>query len=227
MVYTVDVSPDNKYLAVAGWFGKDDEAEDLGDIRIYDYKTGFLKKQLKFHEDVVKSLKFSDDSNWLISGDASGFIIKWDYLLGAPFLYDRMAFGFSNLDTHLEYFVTTHEDGMIYKWDYNKTKPVKKINFFQKTKERVVTPEVTISKGGEHIAISGKEIGMVLIFDEKFSMQDYFFIDNFQIIDMAFSPSGNRLLLGLKNPGKKILQWFSSCKERNGQILPPIKITTT
>ena len=167
MVYTVDVSPDNKYLAVAGWFGKDDEAEDLGDIRIYDYKTGFLKKQLKFHEDVVKSLKFSDDSNWLISGDASGFIIKWDYLLGAPFLYDRMAFGFSNLDTHLEYFVTTHEDGMIYKWDYNKTKPVKKINFFQKTKERVVTPEVTISKGGEHIAISGKEIGMVLIFDEK------------------------------------------------------------
>jgi len=33
-------------------------------------------------------------------------------------------------------------------------------------------------------------------------MQDYFFIDNFQIIDMAFSPSGNRLLLGLKNPGK-------------------------
>jgi len=202
MVYTIDVSPDNKYLAVAGWFGKDDESEDLGDIRIYDYKTGFLKKRLKFHEDVVKSLKFSDDSNWLISGDASGFIIKWDYLSGAPFLYERTSLGFSNLDTHIDYFVTTHEDGMIYKWDYFKTKPIKKINFFQKTKGMVITPEVSISKGGEHIAISGKEIGMVLIFDMKFSMQDYFFIDNYQVIDMAFSPSGNRLLLGLKNPGK-------------------------
>lgn len=202
MVYTVDVSPDNKYLAVAGWFGKDDETEDLGDIRIYDYKTGFLKKRLKFHEDVVRSVKFTDDSNFLISGDASGFIVKWDFLNGAPFLYERMSLGFSNLDTHLDYFVTTHEDGMIYKWDYLKTKPIKKIPFFTKVKDMAITPEVAISANGTHIAVSGKEIGMVLIFDAKFSMQDYFFIDNYEVIDMSFSPSENRLLLGLKNPGK-------------------------
>ena len=202
MVYTIDVSPNNKYLAVAGWMGKDDESEDLGHIRIYDYQTGALKKLLKFHEDAVMSVKFSDDSKYLISGDASGFVVRWDYLTGAPFLYERISLGFSNLDCHTDYFVTAHTDGMIYKWDYLKPKPVKKINFFSKVKELAITPEVTISPLGNHLAFSGKEIGMVLVFDEKFSMQDYFFTGDNEVIDMSFSPSGNRLLLGIKDPGK-------------------------
>jgi WD40 repeat protein len=202
MVYTIDVSPDDKLLAVSGWMGKDDESEDLGDIRIYNYQTGELKKRLKFHSDAVKTVRFSDEGSWLISADASGFVIRWDCSNWAPTLYERQSLSFSNLDTHHDYFVTAHEDGMIYKWDYMKTKPIKKLNFFAKTKEIAVTPEVMVSASGEYLAFSGKEVGMVLIFNAKWSMTDYFFTGDNEIIDMAFSPSGKRLIIGLKDPGK-------------------------
>ena len=164
MVYTVDVSPNGKWLAVAGWMGKDDESENLGDIRIYNYQTGKMRKRLKWHEDAVRTVRFSPDSKYLISADASGVIVKWEATrFIAETYYTQVNDDVNQIAVSDDYFISSHADGMIYKWSYDKFKPVKKLNFFQKVKELVVGTEATISKEGNKVAVSGKILGMVLV----------------------------------------------------------------
>ncbi len=76
MVYFIELSPDNKYLAAGGWFGADDESEDLGDIRIFDYETGELVRVLKGLTSSVYSINFSADSKSIIAGDIYSKIFK-------------------------------------------------------------------------------------------------------------------------------------------------------
>jgi WD40 repeat protein len=46
-IYAIALSGDEKYLAVRGFMGVDDDK--VGNIRIYNYKTGKLLKVLKSH----------------------------------------------------------------------------------------------------------------------------------------------------------------------------------
>ena len=51
MVYEIAVNQTNELLAAGGWFGKDDESEVLGDIRLYDIQNGkilYVFKHLLF-----------------------------------------------------------------------------------------------------------------------------------------------------------------------------------
>lgn len=204
MVYCIDVSPNNKYLAVGGWMGKNDESERLGDVRIYDYQSGKMVKLLnRVHEDVIMSLKFTNDSKYLITGGADGVIVKWEVSTGIPQLvYFSSNTGMKNIDVADDYFVTTHDDGMFFKWDFDKNKPKKKMNFFEKLDQMNVSSYCDISADGQWIAIAGKELGMVLIFNNKFSLKDYFFTGQNTITDLSFSPDGNRLAVAVKEPTK-------------------------
>src|ERR1035441_10263716 len=56
-LFAAALSPDNSYLAVAGWLGGDRESSDA--IRIHDFQTGAVLTLLKGHTDVVESLAFS------------------------------------------------------------------------------------------------------------------------------------------------------------------------
>ena len=81
-IYTMALSPNGKWLAVAGFmspgFGVRDD--DVGDIRLYDFATGKLVKRLKGHGGVVQCLAFSPDSRLLVSGSGLGDLsaIVWD-----------------------------------------------------------------------------------------------------------------------------------------------------
>ena len=219
MIYTVDVSPDNKMLAVAGWMGKDDESEDLGDIRIYDYNSGKQINRLRYHEDAVKDVQFTKDSKYLISGDASGVILKWSMsTMDAEMKYVSGNYGFTNIAVAENYFCTAHGDGMVYKWDYLKSKPVKELKLFKKVKSMVVESRVKISKDDSKILVSGKELGMLLVMDEKFKLQQHFFTGDNRIIDFDISESNQRIIVAIDEVGDNYAQLY----ELEGKKWSPI-----
>ncbi len=80
-VYSMALSPDERWLATAGWMAEGSGIRDeaVGDIRLYDFKSGELRALLRAHTDVVNSLAFSPDSRHLISGGSSeGAVFLWD-----------------------------------------------------------------------------------------------------------------------------------------------------
>lgn len=70
MLYTIALSPDNKFL-VSGGFLPDDS------VRVYDFKTGHLTGLLKGNTDVIHSLEFSPDGRYLASSAHDGKILVW------------------------------------------------------------------------------------------------------------------------------------------------------
>ncbi|MGV6862133.1 MAG: caspase family protein [Putridiphycobacter sp.] len=202
MIYTLDISPNQKYIAVAGWFGKNDESEKLGDVRIYDYETGKIYRVLSsFHANVVRCVRFTPDSQNIIIADADGFIIKWNVRSKqALMVYETNLSDIINIEMGDDYFTSAHYDGYAYKWDLNKEKPVKKLSFFsQKKLKYPVSTRTAISKDGNWIAVAGKELGMVLILNRKMKLVSSFTIDNCQkIIDMDFSPSGDQIICSVQ-----------------------------
>jgi WD40 repeat protein len=78
-VYAVALSPNERWLAVGGYFDKDPAyIPCCGAIRIYDFATGRLVRLLKGHINSVFGLAFSSDSRRLISGSFDTTAIIWD-----------------------------------------------------------------------------------------------------------------------------------------------------
>lgn len=78
MVYEIAISPNNEYLASGGWFGSDDETEDLGDIRLYDFESGEIEHVVKGLSNVPAEIKFLNDGKYLLAADQSSSIYVWD-----------------------------------------------------------------------------------------------------------------------------------------------------
>ena len=85
-IYALALSPDNKYLAVAGNFSKtgtseknmfSDDIKTTGAIRIHDFKTGALLQLLYGHNNVVNDLSFSPDGKILLSASVDSNINIW------------------------------------------------------------------------------------------------------------------------------------------------------
>ncbi|MGE4319198.1 MAG: caspase family protein [Deferribacterales bacterium] len=75
-VYTIALSPDERYLAAGGIFGHYNDIA-VGDIRVYDFRSGRLIKLLHGHDLAVQSLKFSDDGGFLVSGSGDTTVKVW------------------------------------------------------------------------------------------------------------------------------------------------------
>ncbi len=80
-IYAMALSPNGRWLAAAGWMAEGNGVRDdaVGDIRLYDFKSGELRALLRGHTDVVNGLAFSPDSRHLISGGSlEGSVFLWD-----------------------------------------------------------------------------------------------------------------------------------------------------
>jgi WD40 repeat protein len=75
-IYAGALSPDEHYLAIAGWFTSPLDASD-GVVRIHDFHTGEVVELLAGYPDVVTALAFSADGRWLASGDSKGELKIW------------------------------------------------------------------------------------------------------------------------------------------------------
>ena len=79
-IYAAALSPDDRILAVGGFmahgFGIDDDK--VGDIRLFNFKTGEVIALLRGHSDVIFGLAFSQDGNRLISGSFDKTACIWN-----------------------------------------------------------------------------------------------------------------------------------------------------
>jgi len=77
MIYAMALSPDNRWLAVGGFFGNQEDLIKVGTIRLYDFPSRRLIALLKGHTDVLSDLSFSENSEYLVSGSADNSVKVW------------------------------------------------------------------------------------------------------------------------------------------------------
>ncbi len=211
MVYFIELSPDNKYLAAGGWFGADDESEDLGDIRIFDYESGELVRVLKGLGAPPQGLSFSADSKSVIAGDIYSKIYKWDVNTGqktGTFDFHK----FAAEETLLEHeaasdlLMSVDKKGIICFWDIqNPAKPLKIDKktvpmLMKKGMKDVATyvNDLAVSPTREEFAFALENL--IIIYDRKFKA--YYFIPNDTKPGfLKFSPDGKRLMTGCSARG--------------------------
>lgn len=78
--FAMVMSPDGRWLAAGGFMapGYGVRDGDVGNIRIYDFKTGELVALLNGHSNVVNTLAFSPDGRRLVSGSGDDSAIVWE-----------------------------------------------------------------------------------------------------------------------------------------------------
>jgi len=205
MVYYIALSPDNKYLASCGWFGPDDESGIIGDIRIFDFKTGKISHVLKGLNNSSRGLGFSSDSKYLIAGDAESRVLKWELAtqrVVADFTYHSTELGkeLERITINDDRMVTAGFDGKFCLWDINKPgKPIKEDKKFFKEALLNDIGDIAISENGEEIAVSLNHF--IIIYTKNF--KPYFVIENKEKPGfLSFSADGTRLLTGSVKSGE-------------------------
>lgn len=217
MIYKMALSPDNKYLAVAGWFGADDESEVVGDVRVFNYETGKMHIVLKGLNNTPTGLAFSSDSKYLVCGDVESKVLKWEVSSGkimGNFNYHSTEW---NKELHVlasngELMVTAGWDGKFALFDLNKPgKPIKEDKKFFKESLYDNIGAAAISKDGSEIAISLNHF--IVIYNK--SLKPYFIIESEEKPGfLGFSEDGTRLLIGsIKSGGGNKCYVF----EKNGK----------
>jgi WD40 repeat protein/uncharacterized caspase-like protein len=220
-VYFIALSPDNKYLAVQGWFGSEDETEPLGDVRVYNFETGDLYHVFHDLESSPKGLGFSNDSKYLIAGDQNSVILKWDLAakkVVGEFKYHSSEYG-KALDVLCikdDIMVTIDELGITALWDINSPgKPIKvdKNNLAKLVKENYYdTPAIDIAPGTHDICITWEEF--VFFMTPKLKLQGYFqnkSRPNF----VKFSPDGRKLITGVSDVGNEMASYLFYINEND------------
>jgi len=143
VIYAIALSPDERYLAVGGFFEEDK-------IRIYDYQTGKLLKLLKSHTDVVLDLAFSKDGKYLISGSGDYTAKIWEVknwsLKDSIKAHSNYVYAVKIIKKNNRYFaVTAGHDNKITLYDMKKRKVVNshklkyKLQFLATSKKHIAT----------------------------------------------------------------------------------------
>lgn len=194
-IYTVDISPDNRFLAVGGYF-KENE------IRIIDLLEERELATLKGHKNVIHSIKFNSTGTLLASAGADSNILIWNInsdgtfekspasvLQGHKSSIYNIAF-FSSGDT----VVSCSTDGSVRIWPLKQdSEPILMTMHIDKVNC------LAISKSGGFI-ISGGNKGDLVLWDKRGNYIKKYNSINSPISALAFSSTG-QLIVGSKYLG--------------------------
>ena len=203
-VYDIAISPNNKILAVGGFFGNDDGlVENVGNIRLYNFETGKIIKVLKAHINVIQSLKFVDN-NMLLSADAESTLFLWNINTSSIIrkynhhdkTVDAINDEVKSITVYGNYFVTGDNYGRIKLWDVNNPDTIKCDKYYE-----------TIQADGVSYSNDGKFI--IAVADTFFTIFD----KNLTVIAdgtnevapefCAVSPDNNKIIFGSLSMGKE------------------------
>lgn len=191
-IYAMALSPDNKYLAVAGFFSAaNDFSGRKGAIRLYDFPNRKLLGLMQEEESgVVNTLAFSEDSKYLVSGIES-MIKVWNVEKRSFERVFKEEHGFPvySLAVLNGKVVSGAIDRKVKLWDLSGFQSVKS----DSTHTKGVTC-VAFSPDGLSIASGGYDNALV-IYDKDLNVKQI--IENESSpSNIAFSPDGKSILLG-------------------------------
>ena len=197
------LSPDNRYLAVGGYFPG--SLEDQGAIRVYDFDSGELLGLLKGHKGAVLSLAFSPDGHRLISGAdfADKTVRIWNvedpqHMMQLHLLTEHRDGIFSvALSVDGRRAVSTSRDTTIRLWDIDREKS-KVINGTGPNRSEQVDA-VSFSPDGRYLA-SGSRAGRVVLWDANTGGLIRELGRGAGVVTkLCFSPNGERLFSASEN----------------------------
>lgn len=205
------LSPDNRYLAVGGYFPG--SLEDRGAIRVYDFDSGELLGLLKGHKGAVLSMAFSPDGRRLISGaDFDDKTVRiWNvadprHMMQLHLFTEHrdgvFSVAFSIDGTRA---ASASRDTTIRLWDVDKGEPIKIINANRPEQ----ADAVRFSPDGRYLA-SGSRAGKVVLWDARTG--DFVRELGRQagvVTRLSFSPDGERLLSASENGRSSIFSLSS------------------
>ncbi len=200
-IYAIALSPDEHYLAVGGFMAKN--GDNVGDIRIYNYKTGKLVKLLHSHRQVIEALSFGKDGRYLISSSADGQTSIWNvkkkFYLEDTVSYDYHIMANTVIKKDSDYVVISagyiHDAG--YKTDLQNIGRISAYSL--KKKKNIKTLQTNgaifdIALSNKHIAIANQTDG-TKIYD--FNLNLIKSINNYdQAFSLAYSKDGKYLVVG-------------------------------
>lgn len=191
-IYAMALSPDNKYLAVGGYFASPyDFSGKIGAIRLYDFASrkliGLLQSEGK--GDVTNALAFSEDSKYLAAG--SGPTVKlWD-VEKRQFLKEYTEHGnaiYSIAITNNR-IISGALDWKVFMYSIEKSETLK----IDSTHKNGVSC-LGVSPDGSIIASGGFD-DLLVIYDRDLNVKQV--IDNkTSPSSIAFSPDGKKMFLG-------------------------------
>jgi WD40 repeat protein len=191
-LFAAALSPDNRYLAVAGWLAGDGKSRDS--IRIHDFRTGAVVALLKGHVNLVNSLAFSPDNRHLASGSADHSVRIWDIAAKTSVELrpwhrgDIYGLAFSEDGKRL---VSGSEDHSLRLWDASNGRLIQEMPGHQNS---VMT--ALFSPDGKYI-VSGSLDKTIRLWDARTGQFIRQLAENeTQVRALSFSPDGHRLLAG-------------------------------
>lgn len=206
MIYKSAISPDDKYIAVAGWFGSDDETEDLGDVRLFDFNTGKLVRVFKGLGYTPVGMGFSNDGKHIIVGDENSDIFMWEVETGqlkSKFVYHSKEYDETlfRLDINNDRMVSIDWRGHVCLWDiYKPEKPLAIDSKFIKESITNDIGPIAVNPNGTEVIVCLNQV--IIILNEKLKFVEYFEKDKGSPGFVEYNKDGTMFLTGIVGSGQ-------------------------
>lgn len=200
-VYAIAVSPDQKYIASAGFFGDADHRQMITDIRLYDYENREVVGVMKGHSNVVADLKWTPDSRYLISAARDNTLKLWNPVNRSLVrTFEGHGDQVRSVDAFGDKVVSASKDNLVMLWDLNSGQPLMtSYDHFGSVEQ------VAFHPSGNFI-VSGASDKQLNIYDSGLNYFNTIYLDE-SPSSLSFSKDGKRLVVGLMDGSVKVFSF--------------------
>jgi len=181
-IYSAAFSPDEKYVVTSGY----------GAATLWNAKSGMSIRTFQGHSDMIRSLGFSLDGRYLVTGSEDKTAKIWDVATGREIISFRdstHAVRAVCLSVDGKYVVTGNEYGTVRLYDVSTGHVI----WMSGKGESDKVFCVRFSPDGKHLAVSTKMVLQIWNFKKGKILRT---IDTHSFVSTAFSPSGRLIAVG-------------------------------